>query len=86
MLLFGANSENAQLTCGTINSVNEGASLATQTYTVPCAATTEPTLSVSVWDKVQATGDNKNYKFTMNIAEVMVYSQVNGKVLGREKR
>ena len=75
MILSGATN---QTFCGVIASVNEsdGASVEAQTYTVHCPATTEPTLSVSLWDEVPATGD-RNTK--MNIAEVMVYSRINGK-------
>ena len=80
MSLIGATTNT---TCGTINSVNEseGASLEAQTYTVPCPPTIEPTLSVFVYDDTFERPYN-----IMNIAEVMVYSQINGKALGKEKR
>ena len=70
--LIGATTNTS---CGTIDTVNttDGYSVEAQTYTVPCPATTEPTLAVFVYDNE---GDGKwNY---MNIAEVEIYSQLTG--------
>ena len=71
--LIGATST---ITCGTINSVNLGASVSDQTYTISCPATTEKTIAVLLSDNVmEESNDEGHSQIAMNIAEVMIQSK-----------
>ena len=71
---------SARTTCGTINSVSLVADLEHQTYTVPCPATSEPTVAVFLFDGVREPTDN-GY-LVIRIVEVMIFtSKLPGRLL-----
>eukprot|EP00116_Pleurobrachia_bachei_P005013 sb/3465275/ len=67
VILIGSSTNT---TCGTINSVSLDFDLENQTYTVPCPATSEPTLAVFLYDDFKLSDDNG--RLIMRIVEVSV--------------
>ena len=75
--LIGSTTDTKQYKCGTIDSVNpvEVNSVEAQTYTIDCPSTTEPTISVYLFDDEIASDDLTHNRLVMNIAEVRVYGK-----------
>eukprot|EP00116_Pleurobrachia_bachei_P011674 sb/3471936/ len=71
VILIGSSTNT---TCGTIDSVSLDADLENQTYTVPCPATSEPTLAVFLYDNYKDSTENKGLVIIMRIVEVMIFT------------